>query len=151
MSAIKTSAVQSAVEGGFVPVASISIGVLVVYLLAASAYRVLLHPLHDIPGPTLCKITRLPWWIVNYHGDQVPWLRGLHAKYGPVVRYGPNDLSYGTGDAWKSILGYEKGRNENPKDNNTLCVSDQPVQSPEVCRFYLLTKPASRRSTGCDT
>lgn len=128
MSVIGAGVVPWAPEGGLGSLASVSIGVLVVYLLAASAYRALLHPLHDVPGPTLCKITRLPWWIVNYRGDQVSWLRGLHAKYGPVVRYGPNDLSYGTGDAWKSIFGYEKGRSENPKDNNTLCVSD-PLQS----------------------
>ncbi|KAK7936137.1 hypothetical protein PG985_001632 [Apiospora marii] len=120
MSVIGTGTIPWGAEGGLGSLASVSIGVLVVYLLSAAAYRVLLHPLHDIPGPTLCKITRLPWWIVNYHGDQVSWLRGLHAQYGPVVRYGPNDLSYGTGEAWKSIFGYEKGRSENPKDNNTF-------------------------------
>ncbi|KAK8034018.1 hypothetical protein PG993_009013 [Apiospora rasikravindrae] len=59
----------------------------------------------------------MPWWIANYNGNQVTWMCALHDKYGPVVRYGPNDLSYSTGDAWKAILGYERGRDENPKDN----------------------------------
>ncbi|KAK8099821.1 Cytochrome P450 monooxygenase [Apiospora kogelbergensis] len=97
----------------------ISIGILVVYLLLSATYNLLLHPLHDIPGPRLCAISRMPWWIANYHGDQVSYLCALHDQYGPVVRYGPNDLSYSNGDAWKDIYGYERGRKENPKQEKT--------------------------------
>lgn len=97
----------------------ISIGILVVYLLLSAAYNLLLHPLHDIPGPRLCAISRMPWWVANYHGDQVSYLCALHDQYGPVVRYGPNDLSYSNGDAWKDIYGYERGRKENPKQEKT--------------------------------
>ncbi|KAK8057994.1 hypothetical protein PG994_008442 [Apiospora phragmitis] len=34
-------------------------------------------------------ITRAPWWITNYRGDQVTWIRALHTKYGLVVRIPP--------------------------------------------------------------
>ncbi|KAK6815709.1 hypothetical protein PG987_016475 [Apiospora arundinis] len=118
MSEVDTGVFQRAVEAGFA-LSSVSIGLLVVYLLATSVYNVLLHPLHDIPGPKLCAISRMPWWIANYKGDQVTWLCALHDKYGTVVRYGPNDLSYSDGDAWKDIFGYEKGRKENPKQVKT--------------------------------
>jgi hypothetical protein len=39
----------------------------------------------------------------------------LHARYGPVVRFAPDDLSYADARAWKEIHDYKKGRKENPK------------------------------------
>ena len=44
-------------------------------------------------------------------------MQKLHEKYGPVVRYGPNELSYVDQDfsAWKAIHAYEKGGREFPK------------------------------------
>jgi hypothetical protein len=44
-------------------------------------------------------------------------MQKLHSKYGPVVRYGPNELSYmdGSGAAWKAIHGHERGGREFPK------------------------------------
>ena len=41
----------------------------------------------------------------------------LHSQYGPVVRYGPNELSYVDQDfaAWKAIHGHEKAGRELPK------------------------------------
>ncbi|KAK8065042.1 cytochrome P450 [Apiospora hydei] len=107
-------------NGALFSVPIICIAVALGWLLVNAVHGVFLHPLRDIPGPTLCKITRMPWWIANYNGDQVTWMRALHTKYGPVVRYGPNDLSYGTGDAWKAVLGYERGRDENPRDKYTF-------------------------------
>lgn len=46
----------------------------------------------------------------------MPWIQNLHIKYGVVVRYSPNELSYTGAQAWKDIYGYQRGRNENPKD-----------------------------------
>ncbi|KAI9901008.1 hypothetical protein N3K66_002825 [Trichothecium roseum] len=44
-------------------------------------------------------------------------MQSLHRKYGPVVRYGPNQLSYVDQDSasWKAIHGAEKGGREFPK------------------------------------
>jgi cytochrome P450 len=33
----------------------------------------------------------------------------LHEKYGPVVRISPNELSFTTGQAWKTLYGHRKG------------------------------------------
>jgi hypothetical protein len=44
-------------------------------------------------------------------------MQTLHSKYGPVIRYGPNELSYVDRDftAWRAIHGHEKGGREFPK------------------------------------
>jgi cytochrome P450 len=76
----------------------------------------LVHPLRGFPGPRIASVSRIPYWNACLTGNQVRWVQRLHVRYGPVVRYGPNDLSYADGQAWKDIYGYEKGRQENPKD-----------------------------------
>jgi cytochrome P450 len=43
-------------------------------------------------------------------------MQQLHAQYGPVVRFGPNDLSFISPQAWKDIYGYQKGRKENYRE-----------------------------------
>lgn len=87
---------------------------LVVYLLGSVLYSLQFHPLAKYPGPTLPAITRIPWWKACITGDQVTWIQSLHAKYGPVVRFAPNDLSYVDqgGNIWKEIYGVEKGKEE---------------------------------------
>ena len=75
-----------------------------------------LHPLRKFPGPRIAAVTRIPYWVASLSGNQVRWMQSLHIKYGPIVRYGPNDLSYTETQAWKDIYGYQKGRKENPKD-----------------------------------
>jgi cytochrome P450 len=40
-------------------------------------------------------------------------LKELHDKYGPVVRYGVNELSYTDGQAWKDIYGFHGGHDRN--------------------------------------
>ena len=47
-----------------------------------------LHPLADYPGPTLCKLSRLPVLYVTYTGRSTRYFRDLHAQYGVFVRIG---------------------------------------------------------------
>ncbi|ETS80734.1 hypothetical protein PFICI_08263 [Pestalotiopsis fici W106-1] len=86
-----------------------------IFLASYCFYAVYLHPLRDFPGPKLSAVTRIPYWIVCLRGDQVRHLIKLHEKYGPVVRYAPDDLSYADGRAWKDIASVQKGKKENPK------------------------------------
>ncbi|CAL1711925.1 unnamed protein product [Somion occarium] len=74
--------------------------------LSVVFYRVSpFHPLAQYPGPILNKITQLaPMWTV-YTGHQHLTNHKLHAKYGPIVRIGPNDLSIVDVDAVNSVLG----------------------------------------------
>ncbi|KAI1073350.1 cytochrome P450 [Whalleya microplaca] len=81
------------------------------YLLATVIYSLTLHPLANISGPKICAITRLPYWIATLQGRDVYWMHKLHTQYGPIVRFGPGDVSYITAQAWKDILGTgNKGR-----------------------------------------
>jgi hypothetical protein len=90
---------------------------LVVYLVGSAIYSLTLHPLATFPGPAWGAVSRIPFWVSCLTGRQVQWMHKLHARYGPVVRYSPNDLSYADqgGKAWKAIHGHEKGGREFPK------------------------------------
>lgn len=101
-------------SGGICVIASLS---LVVYIIATVTYSLTLHPLAKFPGPIGTATSRIPFWIACVTGDQVVWMHNLHAKYGPVVRYSPNDLSFVDrgGAEWKAIHGHEKGGRELPK------------------------------------
>ncbi|KAI1349182.1 cytochrome P450 [Xylaria sp. FL0043] len=92
--------------------------IILLILVAASypIYSFYLHPLRTYPGPKLSAITRAPYWIACLKGDQVRWLSKLHSQYGPVVRFGPDDLSYADGRAWRDICFVPKGKKENPKE-----------------------------------
>ncbi|KAL7796670.1 averantin oxidoreductase [Trichoderma ceciliae] len=87
------------------------------YWVATAVYLVKLHPLSRFPGPLHTSLSCIPFWIACVSGRQVQWMQKLHSKYGPVVRYGPNELSYmdRNGAAWKAIHGHEKGGREFPK------------------------------------
>lgn len=53
-------------------------------------------------------------------GEDVRWMKALHDKYGPVVRFGPTDVSYAATQAWNDIHG--------PKDSEKAQeFSVQPV------------------------
>ncbi|KAI0146265.1 cytochrome P450 [Xylariaceae sp. FL1272] len=90
---------------------------LVAYVVAGVIYSLTWHPLVGFPGPTSTAISRIPFWIACVSGTQVTWMEKLHAKYGPLVRYSPNDLSFADqdGSAWKAILEHKKGGQEFPK------------------------------------
>ena len=46
------------------------------------------HPLSDIPGPRLAKITKFWGAHLTWTGRQHLHLKALHDKYGPFVRTG---------------------------------------------------------------
>lgn len=78
-------------------------------------FNIYLHPLSSCPGPLICKISRIPYWISTFRGRQIYFMKGLHDKYGPVLRFSPNELSFTNAQAWKDICAFQKGRPENLK------------------------------------
>ncbi|KAL4922538.1 cytochrome P450 [Aspergillus aurantiobrunneus] len=68
------------------------------------------HPLARFPGPRLSALSNLNYsW--SYMGGRQPYdILDLHAKYGPVVRVAPNELSFSTAQSWKDIYAPRKGR-----------------------------------------
>ncbi|KEF63430.1 uncharacterized protein A1O9_01408 [Exophiala aquamarina CBS 119918] len=76
-------------------------------------YYSYLHPLSKYPGPFWAKLTNF-WKVYQY------WSRGfhhrmleMHEKYGPVVRIGPNDVSFSNKEAIGPI--YKSGGRLMPK------------------------------------
>lgn len=70
-------------------------------------YRLHLHPLASHPGPVLAKVTDLHQLWHSYRGDRHLELWRLHQRYGPVVRFGPNSLSFNSAAALKEVYGFK--------------------------------------------
>lgn len=108
-------------------VISAILGILVSLLLLAG-YRVLLHPLAHIPGPTLAKFSGLwrDWRYIrgSWHDD----ILQVHQKYGRVVRIAPNEVSIVDADAVKRLYGHGHFA---PK-TNWYAVFDQPVSGASL-------------------
>ncbi|KAL4962125.1 cytochrome P450 [Aspergillus stella-maris] len=56
-------------------------------------YRLYMHPLRHIPGPTLASITSLYLAYHTYIGDEATTIASLHKTHGPILRIAPNDVS----------------------------------------------------------
>jgi hypothetical protein len=65
--------------------------------------------LQKYPGPLLASLT--DWWRFWDVYNQRPEVthQKLHAKYGDIVRLGPNTLSFADPKALKAIYGLNKG------------------------------------------
>ena len=75
----------------------------VIYGIATILYNLFLHPLRRIPGPPLAKVSRLWARIGNFHGCKSERVHAAHEKYGPVVRVGPNEMSFASPTAVREI------------------------------------------------
>ncbi|KAF6758569.1 hypothetical protein DFP72DRAFT_176311 [Ephemerocybe angulata] len=64
-----------------------------------------LHPLAHFPGPTLAALT--DYYVMYYDvikgGEMLDQLNILHERYGPVVRFGPNQLHFSDPAAYDAI------------------------------------------------
>ncbi|KAK3941803.1 isotrichodermin C-15 hydroxylase [Diplogelasinospora grovesii] len=73
------------------------------------AYNLFLHPLRKFPGPVLQRASGIPWAVRHSSGTQAFHTQKLHDIYGPVVRIGPNHLTFTDVRAWKDIYGHLVG------------------------------------------
>lgn len=78
-----------------------------VYTAGLAIYRVYFHPLAKYPGPLLAKLTDLYSTDHAWKGDRHLEFWRCHEQYGPVVRFGPNSLSFNTTSALKEIYGFK--------------------------------------------
>lgn len=69
-------------------------------------YYVFFHPLAKVPGPKLYAFWDLPMLYHLLRGDWQHRLKQLHDEYGPAVRYTPNNVSFTTPGAWKTIYSH---------------------------------------------
>jgi len=78
---------------------------LVLWAASTVVYRRFFHPLAGIPGPFLPAVTRLYiwYWNVLQDGQFYRRIEALHARYGPVVRIGPNEVHLADPDYYDKI------------------------------------------------
>ncbi|MCJ1355500.1 MAG: hypothetical protein MMC33_005492 [Icmadophila ericetorum] len=104
-------------------------GLLILYQIVRILYNIFLHPLAKFPGPKL----RSAFYFFNYveeiQGIQADKAKALHDQYGPVVRIGPDSLSFNTAKAWKDIYSYVPGKSEIPKDMKFFTQSTNGIPS----------------------
>jgi len=79
-------------------------------------YNAYLSPLSRVPGPKYMAAS-IVWYMYSVaSGKHHTHCYELHRKYGPVVRFGPNQLSFSTASAYKQIYGHRSGKLEMTKD-----------------------------------
>ncbi|KAI0481367.1 putative cytochrome P450 monooxygenase [Xylariaceae sp. FL0804] len=98
-----------------------------VYYVAWAVYALFLHPLREYPGPLLHRVSVLPKQFYMLRGDSPFHVAALHARYGPVVRIGPEELAISTPRAWRDIYGHRGG-------------SSSLGEIPKADRFYRLLR-----------
>ncbi|KAJ6438380.1 cytochrome P450 [Purpureocillium lavendulum] len=82
----------------------------VIKTIVTVVYRLLFHPLAHIPGPKLAAVSDITFIAYFFRGDSHVAVLKWHEQYGPVVRIGPNELSFNNEQAWKEIYGTNKTR-----------------------------------------
>ncbi|KAK2023942.1 cytochrome P450 [Colletotrichum zoysiae] len=122
-------------------------GAVICIALAAYIYNGLTNPLSDIPGPWYTRFTPIPSnfkFMTAHHPD---WIHDLHAKYGPIVRYSPNEIDVSDPETCQRIHSVKEGYLKSPF--YTLLVTDASSVfnevRPEVHRRFkrLLSHPMS--------
>ncbi|RYP29493.1 hypothetical protein DL767_006683 [Monosporascus sp. MG133] len=94
----------------------IAIALGVAYNVGYALYNLFLHPLRKIPGPISHRMSNAPRAYYNLRGKLSFHVADLHAKYGNVVRIGPDTLAFLSPEAWKDIYGHKAhGEQEFPK------------------------------------
>ncbi|KAK7751602.1 hypothetical protein SLS62_006427 [Diatrype stigma] len=88
-------------------------GALVILLLTHQLLRLLhaafWHPLARVPGPRLMAVSVLPMGRIRTSGRAPYAAAALHARYGPVVRIGPNEVSCAGPAAFRDAYGHRAG------------------------------------------
>jgi cytochrome P450 len=78
------------------------------YIFGFVVYRLYFHPLSKYPGPFWAKITDLYSTYHAWKGDRHLEFWRCHEKYGNVVRFGPNSVSFNTSTALHDIYGFKR-------------------------------------------
>ncbi|KAJ5788009.1 benzoate 4-monooxygenase cytochrome p450 [Penicillium paradoxum] len=79
---------------------------LLLYMAVTALYRLTLHPLSHIPGPRIAAVTQLYQTFYCYYGNKSRFYQQvdrLHAKYGPVVRITPDEISLNDPENYSKI------------------------------------------------
>ncbi|ORY67124.1 isotrichodermin C-15 hydroxylase [Pseudomassariella vexata] len=76
-------------------------------VVALVVYRLYFHPLAKYPGPLLAKITDAHQLYHSWKGDRHLEFWRMHERYGKIVRFSPNSVSFNSNTALKDIYGFK--------------------------------------------
>ncbi|KAF7505015.1 isotrichodermin C-15 hydroxylase [Endocarpon pusillum] len=79
-----------------------------IYLLSGSVrglWNVFFHPLGYLPGPKSWIAFPILRQLASTRGVFDARMREFHRRYGDIVRFGPNEVSFINAQAWKDIYG----------------------------------------------
>ncbi|KAK5074111.1 hypothetical protein LTR64_006745 [Lithohypha guttulata] len=115
------------------------------YQIFGAIYNIYFHPLASFPGPKLWIAFPVLRRIFAATGNLDRELIKFHQRFGEVVRFTDDSLSFTTAQAWKDIYGYGHGSKQWPKEefrppgsvNNILFCNDV-----EHARFRKALAPA---------
>lgn len=82
---------------------------IVAVLIYQLCFSVFFSPLAKIPGPKSYALTRARLAYEDYAGRRTRKINALHRKYGPAVRVGPNEVSFNSTSALRTIYGAGSG------------------------------------------
>ncbi|KAH6654714.1 isotrichodermin C-15 hydroxylase [Truncatella angustata] len=82
------------------------VGLSTAYAIWIVVYRLYFHPLSKYPGPLLAKITDAHQLYHAWKGDRHLEFWRQHTRHGRVVRFGPNSVSFDSGEALRDIYGF---------------------------------------------
>jgi hypothetical protein len=91
---------------------------LLAWLLQSLLRNLVRSPLTRFPGPPHWALSRIPSQLSVLCGRTHLDVTALHARYGPVVRIGPNELAFNTLDAFCDIYGVWSGYGSFVKDRS---------------------------------
>ncbi|KAF2108666.1 cytochrome P450 [Lophiotrema nucula] len=81
-----------------------AVAVFIIYPILRVIYNLTLHPLAKFKnGPILWRCSRLPYCVSAWNGLLSRDVQALHAKYGPIIRIAPNELSIADPQAYEDI------------------------------------------------
>ncbi|PVH77290.1 cytochrome P450 monooxygenase-like protein [Cadophora sp. DSE1049] len=128
----------------FVRVSTATVVLGLLYIFSKIIYNIYFHPLSRFPGPKWAAASNL-FYVFGWTGGRWAFIvEDLHKKYGPVVRFAPNDLDFSTADSYQDIYGTAtKGRkqflkgdwyNQGPGGTRSLVMSNErdPVKHREA-------------------
>lgn len=82
---------------------------IVAVLLYQLCYSVFFSPLAKIPGPKSYALTKARLAYEDYKGRRTRKINALHRKYGSAVRVGPDEVSFNSTSALRTIYGAGSG------------------------------------------
>lgn len=87
----------------FLPLCLGVAGILLLYVVKTIFFNLFFHPFRKHPGAPLDRISRISSMKANIQGLKYMKIHEAHQKYGPVVRIGPNELSFANPSALSDI------------------------------------------------